>query len=180
MVHSNALQFLDKHSLQYAAFFIVDRTSELAISESNASEIAGNDWDAVWSITSIGVPEVFFVEAHGLKVDPLFSAITPDLWYERGFSRWFWAFGSVRLIRLDDISSSRSRRTLPGMRGLAGLHHSYSPSTHTCYGGSRRLKLQWRLRLEYTPHTRLYTGVLLSPILRNTGPASRLTIAWSA
>lgn len=42
-VHWNILWFLDKHSLQYAALFMIDRASALAISKDNAAEKAGDN-----------------------------------------------------------------------------------------------------------------------------------------
>lgn len=68
---------------------MVDRASKLAISDDNASEDAGDEWDAVWSISSTGVSEVFLVKANGLKVIPHLAAIMPDLKDDHGFPRWF-------------------------------------------------------------------------------------------
>lgn len=47
---------LGKHTLQYAAFSMVDKATKLAISKDYASENAGDDWDAVWPIANIDVP----------------------------------------------------------------------------------------------------------------------------
>lgn len=61
------LVVLDKDTLQYATLAMVHKASKLVISEDNASEGKGDDCDAVWSIASTGVPEVFFLELKGLK-----------------------------------------------------------------------------------------------------------------
>lgn len=78
-VHFDLLWFLNKHTLQYAALSMVERAFMLAISNDNTSEDAGDDQDAIWPIGSTGVPEIFNVEAHGLKADQLLTAFTPDL-----------------------------------------------------------------------------------------------------
>lgn len=75
------------HTLKYAAMSMVDRASWLAISENNASENAGDDRDAVWSIANTGVLEVILVEADGLKVDPLLTSSLPDLRDDHCFPR---------------------------------------------------------------------------------------------
>lgn len=42
-VHGDAMWLSDKHSLQYVALSMMDRASELAISEDNASEDVAGD-----------------------------------------------------------------------------------------------------------------------------------------
>lgn len=73
------LWFLDKHTVQYAAFSMVDRASKLVISVDNASEDTTDDWDLAWLIASTGVPKLFLLEADGLEVKPGLNAFMPNL-----------------------------------------------------------------------------------------------------
>lgn len=62
--------------------FIVDNSSRLEISD----EIASDDVDRVVVSGVInGIQEALLVGAECLDVDPLCTAITPDLWEDHGF-----------------------------------------------------------------------------------------------
>lgn len=58
---------------------MVDSASKLTINEAIASEDAGDDCDAVWPIAGTGVHKVLPIETDGLNVEPLLTALTPDL-----------------------------------------------------------------------------------------------------
>lgn len=62
-VHCNELWFFDKHTVQHTALAMVDRASKVAITKENISAHAGGDRNAVLSIPSTGVAEIFLVEA---------------------------------------------------------------------------------------------------------------------
>lgn len=68
---------------------MVDRAFLVVLREDNASEGASDNGDTVWPIAIIGVPELFLLEVNELKVDPLLTAFTPDLWDDYAYPRWF-------------------------------------------------------------------------------------------
>lgn len=58
---------------------MVCRVWKLAFDEKIALEGAGDNRYAVGLIANTSVANVLFVQADGLKVDPLFEVVTPDL-----------------------------------------------------------------------------------------------------
>lgn len=80
-LHSEFIWFQDKQTLQQAAFSSVVYASGLAVNNNMASDSVEC---AEISSAITAVSEVFIVDAQGIKVDPLCTTFTPDLWDDHG------------------------------------------------------------------------------------------------
>lgn len=65
------------HTLPYPNLSIVLKALSFTISEHKASNGAGNERDEAWPFYIACVPEVFLVEADGLKMIPVLTAFSP-------------------------------------------------------------------------------------------------------
>lgn len=108
-VYCTVLWFSDMRTLQCAALFMVDWAYKLTNSKNNAIFDVGDNQDALWLIANTGVPEVLWVKANGLKVDPLLTGLKAELWDYDSFPSWFWGFGTVGFVRLGATSYPWSR-----------------------------------------------------------------------
>lgn len=68
-----------------AASFSAYRAPRLAICEDKVHGDANNVWDIVRPIVNAGVADVFLIEVNGLKVVPLLTEFTHDLWENHKF-----------------------------------------------------------------------------------------------
>lgn len=166
-VHCKVFYLSNRYILQYAAFFIHDGASRLAISEDNASDDSGNDWGAVWRIVSTGMSEMFIVETDGPEIDLHWIEFTPDWRIIHGFLRCIFCFGSGGVVCVDiTLYSWMSDKDVvwSPKSCLFALIHFYR--TRIGCQESKDRNLQLICRLGFTLHTFLYNREFLSPILQ--------------
>lgn len=65
---------------------MVEWAYRLVDSEDNPSKNSENDWDGLWLIANISVPNFYLENAGGLKADLFRKVYMLDMWDNRGFA----------------------------------------------------------------------------------------------